>query len=121
MPAGLSFAPPRQSLRTERYLSSYTFLEKDTGQVEDETIFITFMELYRFRRERLGDCRDGAERRCWVLKNMQTIDGAGGESTMYLEFADLLWAFYKDLYFIIVQHVKRLPVQSLACFFIAES
>lgn len=79
------------------------------------------MELYRFRRERLGDCRDGAERRCWVLKNMQAIDGAGSESTMYLEFSDLLRAFYKDLYFIIAQYVKRLPVQCLTGLFIAKS
>ena len=39
-----------------RNLSSYTFRELYTGQVEDDTIFITFVELYRFRRQRFEDC-----------------------------------------------------------------
>lgn len=59
-----------------RYLSSYTFRELYTGQVEDDTIFITFVELYRFRRQRFEDCADAFEQLCWSLKNMQNTCSA---------------------------------------------
>lgn len=59
-----------------RYLSSYTFRELYTGQVEDDTIFITFVELYRFRRQRFEDCADAFEQLCWSLKNMQNTGSA---------------------------------------------
>lgn len=71
-----------------RYLSSYTFRELYTGQVEDDTIFITFVELYRFRRQRFEDCADAFEQLCWSLKNMQNTCSAP-KGTLDLRLLDL--------------------------------
>lgn len=71
-----------------RYLSSYTFRELYTGQVEDDTIFITFVELYRFRRQRFEDCADAFEQLCWSLKNMQNT-GSAPKGTLDLRLLDL--------------------------------
>lgn len=71
-----------------RYLSSYTFRELSSGQVEDDTIFITFVELYRFRRRRFEDCTDAFEQLCWSLKNMQDA-GSAPEGTLDLRLLDL--------------------------------
>jgi hypothetical protein len=71
-----------------RYLSSYTFRELYTGQVEDDTIFITFVELYRFRRQRFEDCADVFEQLCWSLKNMQNTCSAP-KGTLDLRLLDL--------------------------------
>ena len=54
----------------DRYVSRYTFREKETGQVEDETISIIFVELDRFGKEEFGECAGAAEEWCWMLKNM---------------------------------------------------
>ena len=72
----------------DRYISSYTFRELSTGQVEDDTIFITFVELYRFRRQRFKDCTDAFEQLCWSLKNMQST-GSVPEGTLDLRLLDL--------------------------------
>ena len=72
----------------DRYISSYTFRELSTGQVEDDTIFITFVELYRFRRQRFEDCTDAFEQLCWSLKNMQN-SGSIPEGTLDLRLLDL--------------------------------
>ena len=45
-----------------RYVSRYTFREKETGQVEDETISIIFVELDRFGKEEFGECAGGYSR-----------------------------------------------------------
>ena len=72
----------------DRYLSSYTFRELSTGQIEDDTIFITFVELYRFRRQRFEDCTDAFEQLCWTLKNMQNTRSIP-EGTLDLRLLDL--------------------------------
>lgn len=57
-----------------RYISSYTFRESVTGQVEDETICCIFVELYRFAKG-FAECTCEAEQWLWALKNMgQTVD-----------------------------------------------
>lgn len=61
-----------------RYVSRYTFREKKTGQMEDETISIIFVELNRFRKAEFGECAGGAEEWCWMLKNMWRLP-AGAE------------------------------------------
>lgn len=71
-----------------RYLSSYTLRELSSGQVEDDTIFITFVELYRFGRRRFEDCADAFEQLCWSLKNMQDA-GSAPEGTLDLRLLDL--------------------------------
>ena len=63
-----------------RYTSVYTFREKSTGQEEDETISIIFVELNRFEKGGYAECGSDEERWCWMLKNMAGIGGAPGEA-----------------------------------------
>ena len=51
-----------------RYVSEYTFREKHTGELQDDTIFIIFAELRRFDKE-LQDCSDDLEKMLYVIKN----------------------------------------------------
>lgn len=62
-----------------RYVSRYTFREKETGQVEDETISIIFVELDRFGKEEFGECTGAAEEWCWMLKNMWRLQPGAAE------------------------------------------
>ena len=62
-----------------RYVSRYTFREKETGQVEDETISIIFVELDRFGKEEFGECSGTAEEWCWMLKNMWRLQPGAAE------------------------------------------
>lgn len=62
-----------------RYVSRYTFREKETGQVEDETISIIFVELDRFGKEEFGECAGAAEEWCWMLKNMWRLQPGAAE------------------------------------------
>ena len=62
-----------------RYVSRYTFREKETGQVEDETISIIFVELDRFGKEEFGECAGAAEEWCWMLKNMWRLQLGAAE------------------------------------------
>ena len=75
----------------DRYVSSYTFREMVSGQVEDETISIIFVELNRFGKIQFEECRTVAEERCWMLKNMEGLRPTQEEiKTMYHEFEELL-------------------------------
>ena len=56
------------SLWYGRYVSEYTFREKHTGELQDDTIFIIFAELRRFDKE-LQDCSDDLEKMLYVIKN----------------------------------------------------
>ena len=51
-----------------RYVSEYTFREKETNELQDETIFIIFAELARFDKL-LDDCVNDLERMLYVIKN----------------------------------------------------
>ena len=62
-----------------RYVSRYTFREKETGQVEDETISIIFVDLDRFGKEEFGECAGAAEEWCWMLKNMWRLQPGAAE------------------------------------------
>lgn len=53
---------------TGRYISEYTFREKETNELQDETIFIIFAEMARFDKE-LKDCENDLERMLYVIKN----------------------------------------------------
>jgi hypothetical protein len=51
-----------------KYISEYTFREKETHDLLDETIIIIFAEIARFDKK--GDeCRTDLDRMCYVLKN----------------------------------------------------
>ena len=56
-----------------RYISEYTFMEKYSHELQDETIIIIFAELARFDKS-LDECEDDVERMLYVLKNMGTLD-----------------------------------------------
>ena len=74
-----------------RYVSSYTFREIASGQVEDETISIIFVELNRFGKIQFEECRTAVEGWCWMLKNMEGLRPTQEEiKTVYHEFEELL-------------------------------
>ena len=68
-----------------RYTSVYTFREKSTGQEEDETISIIFVELNRFEKGSYGECASDEERWCWMLKNMSGMGRSPGDAGATLE------------------------------------
>ena len=58
----------------DRFVSEYTFREKITHEVVDETIFLNFVELNRFDK-RLDDCVDLADKWFYSLKHMGSMEG----------------------------------------------
>ena len=68
-----------------RYTSVYTFREKSTGQEEDETISIIFVELNRFGKGSYGECASDEERWCWTLKNMSGMGRGPGAAGATLD------------------------------------
>ena len=58
----------RPELWKDRYVSEYTFREKLTGELQDDTIFIIFAELRRFDKK-LSECRDDLEKMLYIVKN----------------------------------------------------
>ena len=52
----------------DRFVSEYTFREKLTGELQDDTIFIIFAELMRFDKE-LTECGNDLEKMLYVIKN----------------------------------------------------
>ena len=77
MPGGASSAS--LSLRNaadsagEGIISEYTFREKTTMKVPDETIFTIFVELNRFVK-RLEECETQLDKWCFALKHISTLD-----------------------------------------------
>ena len=57
----------------DRFISEYTFREKISHDVPDDTIFCIFVELNRFRKE-LRDCGTFVEQWCYALKRVGTLD-----------------------------------------------
>ena len=54
-------------------IAEYTFREKTTMEVPDETIFCIFVELNRFDKE-LEECGTLLEKWCFALKHISTLD-----------------------------------------------
>ncbi len=73
-----------------RYTSNYSFRESLSGQEEEETISIIFVELYRFGKASYGECGTDEERWCWTLKNMWRMSRTGGGVLMLPELEHLL-------------------------------
>ena len=68
---GLMGVPIRHQNESEwkdRYISEYTFREKDSHDLLDETIFIIFAELARFNKNE-QECETDLDRMCYILKN----------------------------------------------------
>ena len=57
----------------DRYVSEYTFREKVSYEVVDETIFLTFVELDRFDKE-LEECGSMAEKWFYSMKHMGRME-----------------------------------------------
>lgn len=66
---GTDISHSDSSLWKDRFISEYTFREKGTGEVLDETIFITFAELARFNK-RCTECMSDIDKMMYILKNM---------------------------------------------------
>ena len=62
----------------DSFLSEYSFREKTTLAVPDETINLLFLELNRFDRD-LGRCVSDLDRWCYALKHVGTLDALPGE------------------------------------------
>lgn len=62
----------------DNFLSEYTFREKTTLAVPDETINLLFLELNRFDRD-LDRCVSDLDRWCYALKHVGTLDALPGE------------------------------------------
>ena len=57
----------------DRYVSEYTFREKEAHDLLDETIVIIFAELVRFDKAE-GECTTDVDRMLFILKNMGRLD-----------------------------------------------
>ena len=75
----------------DRYISEYTFREKETHELLDETIFIIFAELTRFNK-RAEDCETELDRMMYVLKNSENLAAPSGWLTNPV-YARILKAF----------------------------
>ena len=67
-----------RSASPDSFLSEYTFREKTTLAVPDETINLLFLELNRFDRD-LDRCVSDLDRWCYALKHVGTLDALPGE------------------------------------------
>lgn len=55
--------------RKDRFISEYTFREKQMMDTPDETIFLIFAELNRFRKQ-LDECQSLTDKWCYALKHI---------------------------------------------------
>lgn len=69
---GVNIAHKDPSLWKDRYLSEYTFREKWTNELLDETIVIIFAELARFNKK-VSECTTPQDIMMYVLKNMWSM------------------------------------------------
>ena len=70
---GIEVKHENPELWRERYVSEYTFREKLTNELPDDTIFIIFAELRRFRKH-LHECENDLERMLYIIKNGWRLD-----------------------------------------------
>ena len=61
------------SIWGDRFVSEYTFREKVSQEVVDETIFLNFVELHRFKKE-LHECVSLVDKWCYSLKHVGSLD-----------------------------------------------
>ena len=74
---GVDIEHPDMDRWHDRYISEYTFREKETHELLDETIFIIFAELNRFGK-RAEECENGLDRMLYVLKNSGELKNPAG-------------------------------------------
>ena len=56
-----------------KYISEYTFLEKTTHELQDETIFIIFAELKRFNKSE-EECESALDKLLYLFKNIGEME-----------------------------------------------
>lgn len=69
---GVEIEHPEMELWKDKYVSEYTFREKETQELLDETIFIIFAEVARFNKQ-MDDCGTDLEKMLYLLKNSGEI------------------------------------------------
>ena len=70
---GIDVKHENPQLWNDRYVSEYTFREKLTNELPDDTIFIIFAELRRFKKH-LHECENDLERMLYIIKNGWRLD-----------------------------------------------
>ena len=65
---GIEVKHENPELWKERYVSEYSFREKLTNELPDDTIFIIFAELRRFKKQ-LHECENDLEKVLYIIKN----------------------------------------------------
>ena len=69
---GVEIEHPERELWKDKYVSEYTFREKETQELLDETIFIIFAEVARFNKQ-MDECGTDLEKMLYLLKNSGEI------------------------------------------------
>ena len=75
---GIDVKHESPELWEERYVSEYTFREKLTSELLDDTIFIIFAELRRFRKQ-LCECENDLEKMLYIIKNCWRLENQPAE------------------------------------------
>ena len=70
------------SIWSDRYVSEYTFREKVSREVVDETIFLTFVELHRFDKE-LHECGSLVDKWCYFKYEHDMITERDYDNIIY--------------------------------------
>ena len=70
---GTEIDHPDSEFWRDRYVSEYTFREKEAHDLLDETIVIIFAELVRFDKTE-SECTTDVDRMLFILKNMGRLD-----------------------------------------------
>ena len=62
-----------EELWSDKFISEYTFREKTSHDLQDETIVLIFAELGRFSKT-ASECVSDLDKMCYLLKNMGTFE-----------------------------------------------
>lgn len=62
----------------DRYVSEYTFREKFSNELQDETIVIIFAEISRFHKKGVDECLTDQDKILYLLKNMGNLKNQPG-------------------------------------------
>ena len=71
---GTEIDHPDSEFWCDRYVSEYTFRDKEAHDLLDETIVIIFAELVRFDKDE-SECTTDMDRMLFILKNMGLSPG----------------------------------------------
>ena len=75
---GIDVKHERPELWESQFVSEYTFREKLTNELLDDTIFIIFAELRRFGKS-LEECKDDLEKMLYIIRNGWSLQNQPAE------------------------------------------